>query len=501
MRQLVARCLLVATAVAAYMQAQAPVFTGNWMAVTHKLDDGTEYKAYFQLHQEETAITGRVIYPWGIVKITSGTANGNHFHLVHHLWEGLEFEDDGELSNGELRYRGTNFDHQWHEYVGHRVPDEEGNPPGPLPLPALHEVPYNGLAKTPPMGWNSWNKFGTQVSDTLLRQMADTIVSTGMRDAGYIYINIDDGWEGRRDGSGVLQPNLKFPDMKTLADYLHGKGLKLGIYSSPGPNTCAGYQGSFGHEELDAKTWAEWGIDYLKYDTCSAGKIYRDEEMRGVYQKMGDALLKSGRSIVFSVSSDEKAYTWARQAGANLWRTTGDISDNWKAMNEIGFRQDVLASYAGPGHWNDPDMLEVGNGGMTADEYRTHLSLWALLAAPLLAGNDLRNMTQETKSILMNGEVIAVDQDPLGREGTPISRAGSQEIWARQLAAGGIAVGLFNRGEEAAEIKCPLSELHVSSHTKARNLWTHADVEIGNSEISANVPRHGVALFRINSSN
>ena len=188
-------CFPAVTALFAHMQAPAPVFTGNWMTVTHKLDDGTDYKAYLQLQQQGPVITGRVVYPWGIVKIREGRANGNRFHLVQHLWEGLEFEDEGELINGELNYRGTDFDHKWHDYTGRRVPEGEGNPPAPLPLPTLHEVSYNGLAKTPPMGWNSWNKFGTKVSDQLLRQMADTIVSTGMRDAGYVYVNIDDGWE------------------------------------------------------------------------------------------------------------------------------------------------------------------------------------------------------------------------------------------------------------------------------------------------------------------
>src|SRR3984957_20322738 len=281
-----------------------------------------------------------------------------------------------------------------------------------------------GIAATPPMGWNSWNHFAGKVDDASVRAAAEAMVSSGMRDAGYVYVNIDDTWEGERDGQGRIQANSKFPDMKALADFVHSKGLKLGIYSSPGALTCAKYAGSLGHEVQDAQTYAAWGIDYLKYDLCglrvemkaapnpeAAHKIMFD-----AYVKMRDALRSTGRPIVYSLCQygEDAVWEWGPEVGGNLWRTTGDITDKYARMAEIGFSQAGLARFAGPGHWNDPDMLEVGNGGMTADEYRTHLSLWALLRAPLLAGNDLRTMTDETKSILMNKEVIAVDQDPAG---------------------------------------------------------------------------------------
>jgi alpha-galactosidase len=480
---------------AATALAQAPPFTGTWMAVDHKLDNGQDYKVYFQLRQTGDALAGRVTYPWGNVQVKSGSVSGNKFKLVQHLWEGLDFEDEGELVAGELHFRGTNFDQAWHDYVGVPVPASAAEPPPREPLPALREVPDNGLAKTPPMGWNSWNKFGTKVSDEVVRGIADAMVSSGMRDAGYVYVNIDDGWEGTRDPSGAIRPNQKFPDMKKLADYIHSKGLKFGIYSSPGPNTCAGYEGSLAHEQQDANTFAAWGVDYLKYDVCGASRLYRDDEMHAVYQKMGEALLRTGRPIVFSLSCD--AYLWGRLAGGNLWRTTGDIGDNWARVSEIGFSQDKRAQYASPGHWNDPDMLEIGNGHMTADEYRTHLSLWAMLAAPLIAGNDLRTMSDETRAILTNREVIAIDQDALGKEGLPLSRNGGQEIWTRPLAGGAVAVGLFNRGEEAASMSVALADLKLATSARARDLWAHQDVQPVNGRITVMVPRHGVALFRV----
>ena len=231
------------------------------------------------------------------------------------------------------------------------------------------------------MGWNSWNHFGNNVDDSIVRTTAAKLVNSGLAAAGYIYINIDDTWEGSRDSTGNIIPNEKFPDMKALADYVHSRGLKLGIYSSPGPNTCGGYLGSYGHEEQDATTYADWGIDYLKYDWCSAGSIYSNDQLQAVYQKMGIALEKSGRHVAYSLCEYGmgNVWEWGPKVGANLWRTTGDIQDNWKSMSEIGFSQSEISKYAGPGHWNDPDMLEIGNGGMTNTEYRTHFSLWCLL--------------------------------------------------------------------------------------------------------------------------
>jgi alpha-galactosidase len=350
------------------------------------------------------------------------------------------------------------------------------------------------------MGWNSWNKFKSQVSDKVVREIADAMVSSGMRDAGYQYVNIDDTWEGERDAQGNITSNKKFPDMKALADYVHSKGLKLGIYSSPGPNTCAGYEGSYGHEEQDARTFAAWGIDYLKYDWCGARNIYTDEEMPAVYQKMGDALLKTGRPIVYSLCQygRQDVWKWGPDVGGNLWRTTGDISDRWDSMTRIGFSQNDLAAFAKPGHWNDPDMLEVGNGGMTDTEYKTHMSLWAILAAPLLAGNDIRDMTVATKEILQNREVIAINQDKAGIQGKRVSQTGDQEIWARELANGDRAVGIFNRGTTPAEVTVKWADLGINGKVKqVRDLWEKKDVKVDGPDYKVIVPSHGVMFLRV----
>ncbi len=356
------------------------------------------------------------------------------------------------------------------------------------------------LALTPPMGWNSWNKFAEKVDDQTVRTIADAMVSSGMKDAGYVYVNIDDTWEGQRDAQGNIQTNSKFPDMKALVDYVHSKGLKIGIYSSPGPQTCAGYEGSYQHEEQDAKTWAAWGIDYLKYDWCSAEKVYKPADMPAVYKKMADALKATGRPIVFSLCQYglEKVWEWGASVGGNLWRTTGDIEDNWESMSKIGFdKQATLARYAGPGHWNDPDMLEIGNGGMTPIEYRTHLSLWAMLAAPLLAGNDVRSMNADTRNILLNKEVIAIDQDTLGQEATRVSRDGAAEVWTRQLANGDLAVGLFNRSEGMTEVNARWEIIGLKGKHKVRDLWLHQDLGTVRDYYSAEVQAHGVMLVRI----
>jgi alpha-galactosidase len=383
--------------------------------------------------------------------------------------------------------------------------------PAPVTLPKPEPVSSNGLAKTPPMGWNSWNKFRNQVSDKMIREIADAMVSSGMKAAGYIYVNIDDTWEGaHRDAQGNITTNNKFPDMKALADYVHSKGLKLGIYSGPGPKTCAGYEASYQHEDQDAKTFAAWGIDYLKYDWCSASQVYDNtrDTMVAAYAKMGLALLHSGRKIVYSLCQygNHNVEEWGESVGGNLWRTTGDISDRWQSMDRIGFEGTSGANaanvpdrtkYAGPGHFNDPDMLEIGNGGMTNDEYKTHMSLWCIQSAALLAGNDIRSMNQEVKDILMNKEVIAVDQDKLGRQGTRVAKDGSKEIWSKPLADGGHAVGLFNRGNDSANITVKWDELGIKGSHTVRDLWKHADSGKKSGEFTAMVPSHGVVMVKI----
>lgn len=363
------------------------------------------------------------------------------------------------------------------------------------------------LAATPPMGWNSWNHFARKIDDATVRAQADAMVSSGMRDAGYVYINIDDTWEGERDAKGFIQSNSKFPDMKALGEYVHSKGLKLGIYSSPGPKTCAKFEGSYGHEEQDAQTYAQWGIDYLKYDLCSlrdvmkkAGSVEAAHKiMVEAYTKMHDALLKTGRPIIYSLCQygEDAVWRWGPSVGGNLWRTTDDITDRYSRMEEIGFSQAGLAKYAGPGHWNDPDMLEVGNGGMNADEYRTHMSLWVLLAAPLLAGNDLTHMSAETIALLTNREVIAVDQDPAGKQGDRVSAEGPMEIWARPLADGSKAVGLFNRHHAPMGIQLDFQQIGISGRAQVRDVWVRKDLGTVESPFHATVPAHGVILLRL----
>ncbi len=363
------------------------------------------------------------------------------------------------------------------------------------------------LAATPPMGWNSWNHFAARVDDAAVRSAADALVSSGMRDAGYVYVNIDDTWEAGRDAEGKIQTNAKFPDMKSLADYVHSKGLKIGIYSSPGSKTCARFEGSLGHEEQDAKTYAAWGIDYLKYDLCgfrdqmktASSPAEAHQLMVAAYTKMDKALRATGRPIVFSLCQYgmDAVWRWGTTVGGNLWRTTGDITDKYARMAEIGFGQAGLAQYAGPGHWNDPDMLEVGNGGMTLDEYRTHMSLWVILAAPLLAGNDLSKMTPETIALLTNREVIAIDQDKAGRQGDRVLAEGPIEVWTRPLADGSQAVGVFNRSDRDLSYELDLRKVGIADAGRVRDLWNGRDLTGMGRPTTQMIPRHGVLLLRV----
>jgi alpha-galactosidase len=365
----------------------------------------------------------------------------------------------------------------------------------------------NSLASRPPMGWNSWNHFRNKVDDAVIRAQAEAMVSSGMRDAGYLYVNIDDTWEGERDAKGNIQANSKFPDMKALADFVHSKGLKLGIYSSPGGKTCAKFEGSLGHELQDAQTYAAWGIDYLKYDLCGLREEMKaaptpeaaNKIMIDAYTKMRDALHSTGRPIVYSLCQygEDAVWEWGPEVGGNLWRTTGDISDKYAKMAEIGFSQAGLGRFAGPGHWNDPDMLEVGNGGMTADEYRTHMSLWAILAAPLLAGNDLSTMTPETVALLTNRDVIAVDQDAAGKQGDRVSAEGPVEVWARTMADGSKAVGIFNRHHTALVARVDFGTMGFKGTVKVRDLWQGKELGKLNNPYVVKVPAHGVVFLKV----
>jgi len=351
------------------------------------------------------------------------------------------------------------------------------------------------LARTPPMGWNSWNHFACDVSDAVVRAQADALIAIGMKSVGYAYILIDDCWQGTRDDAGYIRPNAKFPDMKALADYIHGKGLKIGIYSSPGPKTCGGYEGSYGHEEQDAQTYAMWGMDYLKYDLCSYDGM---GDQIPAYRRMFDALKKTGRPIVYALCQYgmQKGWEWSASVGGNLWRTDDDIRDNYFTMAELGFGQNGLEKFAGPGHWNDPDMLEVGNGGMTNDEYRTHMSLWCILAAPLIAGNNLVTMGPEALAILTNKEVIAIDQDPLGVQGRRVMQEGPLEVWMKPLEDLSRAVGLFNRGWGAMPVTVNFRDIGLGDSANVRNLWTGKDLGRFQVTYTVLVPQHGVVLIR-----
>ncbi|HEX5412449.1 MAG TPA: glycoside hydrolase family 27 protein [Terriglobia bacterium] len=357
------------------------------------------------------------------------------------------------------------------------------------------------LAATPPMGWNSWNHYACKVSDAIVRGQARAMATNGMKAAGYEYVNIDDCWQGKRDAQGVIHPNDRFPDMKALGDYIHSLGLKFGIYSSPGPKTCAKYEGSYRHEKQDAETYASWGVDYLKYDWCSARTVYKPSEMPAAYKKMHEALVATGRPIVYSLCQYgmDRVWRWGPSVGGNLWRTTDDIEDDYMRMGFIGFGQEGLAKFAGPGHWNDPDMLEVGNGHMNADEYRTHMSLWCILAAPLISGNDLAGMSQETLATLTNPEVVAVDQDPAGAEGYRVSQEGPLQVWVKPLADGSKAVGLFNAGESPMPVTVRFKDIGLSGEVAVRDLWERKDLEAVSGSYTTTVPRHGVVMLRAKS--
>ncbi|CAG7879033.1 unnamed protein product [Brassica rapa] len=358
----------------------------------------------------------------------------------------------------------------------------------------------NGLALTPQMGWNSWNHFQCNINENLIKQTADAMVSSGLSAIGYKYINIDDCWgELKRDSKGNLVAKAStFPSgIKALSDYVHSKGLKLGIYSDAGTLTCSQTMpGSLGHEEQDAKTFASWGIDYLKYDNCQNTGTSPKER----YPKMSRALINSGRSIFFSLCEwgQEDPATWAGAIG-NSWRTTGDIRDNWQSMTMIADQNDRWASYARPGSWNDPDMLEVGNGGMTREEYRSHFSIWALAKAPLLIGCDLRSMDKVTYELLSNKEVIGVNQDKLGIQGKKIKKEGDLEVWAGPLSMKRVAVILWNRGSSTANITARWEDIGLDSSAivNARDLWAHSTHSGVRKQLSALVEPHACKMYTL----
>ena len=377
---------------------------------------------------------------------------------------------------------------------------------------------FDNLALTPPMGWNSWNKFGCNVDEKLIREVADALVSTGMKAAGYTYINIDDCWHGDRDSLGFIHPNSKrFPSgMKALADYIHSKGLKLGIYSDAGSQTCGGKPGSRGYEFQDAQTYAKWGVDYLKYDWCNTEGL----KAEGAYKTITAAIRKAGRPMVLSICEwgSDKPWVWGPNVG-HLWRTTGDVYNCFDCIKDHGSykswgvmqildKQDGLRKFAGPGHWNDPDMLEVGNG-MSIGEDRAHFTMWAMIAAPLIAGNDLRKMSAETKAILMDKDVIALNQDSVGVQAFKYAVKDSVETWIKPLQRGDWAVCFLNRSKTAKPIDFnwanesvtdDLSGKTLDAKTKSytiRNIWDKKAAGATNQPLKAVVPGHDVLMVRL----
>jgi len=364
---------------------------------------------------------------------------------------------------------------------------------------------FEGLALTPPMGWNTWNTFGTNINEQLIKETAEALISSGMQEAGYIYIVLDDAWSAKeRDSQGHLVGDpKKFPGgMKALGDYLHKMGFKFGIYNCAGNKTCAGYPGGRGHEYEDARTYASWGVDYLKYDWCNHGTA----DAKETYKTMRDALYAAGRPIIFSLCEwgNNKPWLWAKDIG-HLWRTTGDIAPCWDCRKQwsMGWKiildsQVGLEKYAGPDHWNDPDMMEVGNDGLSPAESRAHFSLWCILAAPLMAGNDVRTMPDEIRNILTNKEVIAIDQDPLGKQGYKFKAEAGKEIWVKELSRGGWGVCVLNTSDISAKTIINWKDLTFLKGTyQVRDLWQKKNIGTTNNDFAGEVASHDVILFKL----
>jgi len=367
------------------------------------------------------------------------------------------------------------------------------------------------LAMTPPMGWNSWNCWAGAVDDAKVRASTDAMLSSGLAAHGFQYINIDDTWEGTRDANGEIQTNNKFPDMKALSDYVHSKGLKLGIYSSPGPKTCAGFEASYKHEDQDAATYAKWGIDYLKHDWCSYGDVVTGEGLERFqkpYKWMRSALDKTDRDILYSLCQYGMGdvWKWGEDVGANCWRTTGDINDSWGSLHSIYSSQNGHEKYAGPGHWNDPDMLVVGKVGwgpslhpskLKPNEQLLHISMWCMLSSPLLIGCDMSDMDKFTIDLLSNDEVLDINQDPLGKPAGRVAMTGDLEVWSRPLSDGTTAVALVNSSSDPSAIQADWKDIGVTGKQPVRDLWLHKNAGIFEGSYSVVVPAHGVVVVKI----
>ncbi|MEI7500688.1 MAG: alpha-galactosidase [Bacteroidota bacterium] len=419
------------------------------------------------------------VRPWSpfLFKVAS---SGDHplKYSAAELPEGLEIDPENGLITGSLKKKG--------EYILKlKVENRFGKSECDLKV-----IVGDVISLTPPLGWNSWNCWGLSVSDKKVRQSANAMKSSGLIDYGWTYINIDDGWEDTHDKNGNILPNSKFPNMKSLCTYVHSLGLKIGIYSSPGPKTCGGYEGSYTFEAKDAQNYANWGIDYLKYDWCSYQNIAPRpslEQMKYPYKEMRHALRMVNRDIHYSLCQYGMGdvWTWGAEVDGNSWRTTGDIEDTWESLSEIGFNQNKCSPFSAPGRWNDPDMLVVGWVGwgpalhytkLTPSEQYTHITLWSLLAAPLLIGCDLNQLDAFTLNLLTNNEVLAVNQDPLGRQAVQIRKTNEYEIWARDLEDGRKAVGLFNKTGEPLYVPVEIKDLQLSGKYSIRDLWSQTDL-------------------------
>lgn len=502
-------CILVALASAAASHAHSAELAGTWATVPTEAAAGSDLYVF---RHHNGAWSGFYRSEFGDVQLRNIAVNGKSLSFDAFLDLGLAptppppIKIRGFIVRDQIRLVVPAIGGEARIRILRRANSGEkgqnGDTPAPSSASSLSPLPYNGLAQTPPMGWNSWNKFQLKADDSVIRQIADAIVKTGLREAGYVYVNIDDGWQGQRDAVGVIHSNERYPDMKALGQYIHSLGLNFGIYSSPGPKTCGGFEGSYQHEEQDAKTYAQWGVDYLKYDWCSAASLYdTPAEMQAAYLKMGTALRGTGRPIVYALCQYGlfDVGQWGRAVGANLWRTTFDIWDRWRELERIGFNQDGNVDYAGPGGWNDPDMLEIGNGGMTLEEYRTHFTLWSMLSAPLLLGNDVKNMSDDTRALLLNKDVIAIDQDALGKQAVRVSRQGKLDILSKPLEGGDVAVAFFNHATTPETIGVLWSDIGVAGVSAVRDLWSQKDLDepMFRQRYQSVVPPHGTVLLRV----
>lgn len=376
----------------------------------------------------------------------------------------------------------------------------------------VFEIQIGAVALTPPMGWNSWNVFGIRVTDKDIRNAADVMVSSGLINHGWSYINIDDGWEAaERLPNGEIAANDKFPDMVALSDYIHSKGLKFGIYSSPGPKTCGGYLGSFDHEELDIKTYEKWGVDYLKYDLCSymwKTKGLQKKAIQAPYILMNKYLQAANRDIIYSLCQYGLAdvWEWGQSVGGNSWRTTMDIVDTWKSVQRLLNKQKKLAPYAGPGHWNDPDMLVLGVVGwnndsrtcrLTEDEQRLHFTMWSMLASPLLLGCDMTKIDPFTMSLITNDDIIALNQDRLGKQAVLLQEKGNIQVWKKELANGDIALAFCNLGGKGKFTTYDLSKAATEKYANVKDLWTGLQTTLRDNKLTVAVPTHGVVCVRL----